>query len=145
MDEVLLGSDLVLMLLSISPIYGTTRLQKEVFLTWKTLFQKETADLGFFPYKFGAYSKTIDDSLDVLHNSGLIQIKSRSADTTTYSITSAGKRTISRKLKDMGINLKKLKDKKTDWDELKIRGLMKFVYRNYPEYTTKTKVPSLKW
>lgn len=145
MDEVLLGSDLVLMLLSISPIYGTTRLQKEVFLTWKTLFEKETADLGFFPYKFGAYSKTIDDSLDVLQSSGLIEIRSKNEDSTTYSITSAGKRTITRKLKDMDINLEKLKDKKIDWDELKIRGLMKFVYRNYPEYTTKTKVPSLKW
>lgn len=145
MDEFLLGSDLALMLLLISPIKGKTRLQKEVFLTWKTLFEKKTTDLGFFPYKFGAYSETLTDSLDVLQNTGLIQIKSGSKDATTYSITPVGKLTINRKLRDLDINLEKLKDKKTDWDELNIKGLMKFVYRNYPEYTTKTKVPSLKW
>ena len=145
MDEYLLGTDLMLMLLSISPIKGKARMQKQIFLAWKTLFNNQTTDLGFFPYKFGPYSKTITDSTNILQSTGLIKIIPRNAEATTFSITPKGKRIINKKLKDMNINLKKLKEKKTDWDELKIRGLMKFVYRKYPEYTTKTMVPSLKW
>ena len=145
MDEFLLGSDIVLMLLSISPVKGTTKLQKQVFLAWKTLFKKKTADPGFFPYKFGAYSKTIDDSIEVLKNSGLIIVKLRKGEGVQYFITPSGKRTVTRKLKRMDIVLEELKKKKTDWDEWTTRGIMKFVYRNYPEYTTKTKVPSFKW
>ncbi len=145
MDEFLLGSDLVLMLLSISPVKGATKLQKQVFLSWKTLFKKETTDLGFFPYKFGAYSKTIDDSIDILQNFGLIRIKPRKGEGVQYYITRAGIRIINKKLKNMDINLDELRKKKTDWDEWTTRGIMKFVYRNYPEYTAKTKVPSLKW
>jgi len=145
MDNFLLGSDLVLMLLSISSVKGTTKLQKQTFLVWKTLFNKKTADPGFFPYKFGAYSKAIDDSIEVLQNAGLLKIKPGKGEGVLYSITPTGKRTINRKLKDMEINLEKLREKKTDWDEWDTRGTMKFVYRNYPEYTTKTMVPSLKW
>jgi len=145
MEESLLGSDLVLMLLSLSPVKGTTMLQKQTFLAWETIFKKQTTDLGFFPYKFGAYSKTIDDSLKVLENSGLITIKPAKGEGVRYSITPSGKRTISKKLKKMDISLDELKEKKLDWDEWTTRGIMKYVYRNYPEYTTKTKVPSLKW
>ena len=145
MDEFLLGSDLVLMLLSISPVKGTTKLQKQVFLSWKTLFKKESTDPGFFPYKFGAYSKTIDDSIGILQNSGWIRIKPRKGEGVQYSITRAGTRIINKKLKNMDITLDELRKKKTDWNEWTTRGIMKFVYRNYPEYTEKTKVPSLKW
>ena len=45
----------------------------------------------------------------------------------------------------MNINLDKLKIKKLDWDEWNTRAIMKFIYRNYPEYTTQTEVPSLRW
>ena len=145
MDEYLLGRDLLLMLLSLSPVKGTTMLQKQTFLAWETLFKKQTTDLGFFPYKFGAYSKTIDDSITVLKNSGLITVKPAKGEGVRYSITLSGKRTINRKLKKLEISIDELKNKKVDWDEWTTRGIMKFVYRNYPEYTTKTKVPSLKW
>ena len=62
-----------------------------------------------------------------------------------YFITPSGKRAINRKLTKLEINIDELKKKKLDWDEWTTRGIMKFVYRNYPEYTTKTMVPSLKW
>lgn len=145
MEESLLGRDLVLMLLSLSPVKGDTMLQKQTFLAWEILFKKQTIDPGFFPYKFGAYSKAIGDSLKVLSNSGLITIKRAKGEGVRYSITPSGKRTISKKLKKMEINLDKLRAKKLDWDEWTTRGIMKYVYRNYPEYTTETKVPLLKW
>lgn len=145
MEESLLGRDLLLMLLSLSSVKGTTMLQKQTFLAWETLFKKQTTDLGFFPYKFGAYSKTIDDSITVLKNSGLIAIKPAKGEGVRYFITPSGKRAINRKLTKLEINIDELKKKKLDWDEWTTRGIMKFVYRNYPEYTAKTMVPSLKW
>ena len=90
MNELLLGSDLVLMLLYVSPIKGKTKLQKQVFLTWKTIFTKETADPGFFPYKFGAYSKTIKDSICILQKSGLIKVKLGQDEGVQYAITPKG-------------------------------------------------------
>jgi len=145
MDSFLLGSDLVLMLLSISPVKGKTKLQKKVFLTWKTIFPKKTVDPGFFPYKFGAYSQTIEDAVQVLQKTGLLKIKPGRGEALQYSITPSGKRKIKRKIRKMNIDLRKLRDKKIDWDEWTTKGIMRFVYRNYPEYTSKTKVPSLKW
>ena len=145
MDKYLLGNDLILMLLSISHVKGTTMLQKQIFLAWETLFKKQTTDLGFFPYKFGAYSKTIDDSIKILKNLEFIIIKPAKEEGMRYSITPSGKRTINRKLRKLEINLDELTEKKLDWDEWTAKGIMKYVYRNYPEYTTKTKVPSLKW
>ena len=145
MDELLLGSDLLLFLLYISPVKGTTKLQKQIFIAWKTIFKKKTADPGFFPYKYGAYSKTIDDSIEVLKKLGLIRVKPGKGEGVQYFITPKGKRSVTKKLKRMKLNVDELKKKKSDWDEWTTRGIMKFVYRNYPEYTTKTKVPSLKW
>ena len=40
---------------------------------------------------------------------------------------------------------KKLEEKKKDWDEWASDGIIQYVYRNYPEYATKTKIPRLKW
>ena len=144
MDESLFGGDLVLMLLSISSIKGKTMLQKHVFLAWKTLFNKQTNDPGFFPHKFGAYSKTVDDSTQVLKNLGFIQITSGRGKI-QYFITPKGRRVINTKIKKMGITLENLQKHKIDWDEWTTQGIMKFVYRNYPEYTAKTKVPHFKW
>ena len=45
----------------------------------------------------------------------------------------------------MNISLETLKKKKSDWDELTTKGIMKLVYRKYPEYTTQSEVPYLKW
>jgi len=66
MDKHLLGSDLILMLLSLSPIKGSTKMQKQVFLTWKELFSDITFEPGFFPWRYGAFNKLVEDTLKVL-------------------------------------------------------------------------------
>ena len=144
MEALLLPRDFVLMLLFISPVKGTTILQKQIFLAWKTIFAQQSHDLGFYSYKFGAYSTTIADSIKILESLKLIRIKNEKK-SVRYFITPLGKRVITKKLKKMNINLDKLKIKKLDWNEWDTRAIMKFIYRNYPEYTTQTEVPSLKW
>lgn len=145
MSYKLTGKDIILLLLLISPTRGKTKLQKQVFLTWKTIFNKNSNDLGFFPYKFGAYSKAIEDAIEILEKTNLIEIKKDRDEAQRYFITMEGKKEIINKIKDFKINLNKLSEKKIDWDEWSTKGIMRYVYRNFPEYTTETKVPSLKW
>jgi len=145
MDKKLLGKDLILMLLSISPIKGNTKLQKQVFLAWKTIFNDVTVDLGFFPWMFGAYSKAVEDSTRILLKQGYIRMKPGRGEGLRYSITPKGLKKIRTKLRELRIGLRDLPEKKIDWDEWSTKGILRHVYRNYPQYTTKTKVPSLKW
>ena len=84
-------------------------MQKQIFIAWKTIFKKKTADPGFFPYKYGAYSKTIDDSIEVLKKLGLIRVKPGKGEGVQYFITPKGKRSVTKKLKRMKLNVDELK------------------------------------
>src|SRR5574337_492477 len=74
LDRLLLTSDLILILLSISPIRGNTMLQKEVFLTWKNFFNDISVDPVFFAYKYGAYSKVVEDCVKMLEKQRYIKV-----------------------------------------------------------------------
>ena len=41
--------------------------------------------------------------------------------------------------------MEQLLERKARWDEWNTLGIMRYVYRNYPEYATKTMIPSLIW
>ena len=142
-DGFLAGGDLILLLLSVSPIRGRTKLQKQVFLTWKNIFNREVIDPGFFPHESGAYSRTVEDSTHMLQGLGLIKIKPGRDEGMRYSITPKGKRSISEKIRTSDISLERIKGKKSDWDELTTRGIIRLVCRNFPEYMVDTGVPDL--
>jgi uncharacterized protein YwgA len=145
MDNRLLGSDLILILLSISEIRGNTRMQKQVFLAWKELFQNITFDPVFFPWRYGAYSKLIEDTLRILESQKYIKIRRRKGEGSIFSITSSGQKKITEKMRKLKIDTQLLQQKKIDWDEWSHKGILRYVYRKYPEYTLKTEVPYLKW
>lgn len=145
MDKHLISSDLILMLLSVSPIRGNTKMQKEVFLTWKELFTDITLDPSFFPWKYGAFSKVVEDSLKILESQRNIKIRKRKGEGSVFSITEFGRNRIQDKMYRVGVNLRDLPKKKVDWDEWSPKGILRYVYRNYPQYTSETEVPSLKW
>lgn len=155
-SKTLFGTDIILLLLSVAPIKGKTKLQKQVFLAWKEFLYDKIDELGYFPYRYGAYSRLVDDSTKTLFIQNKIQMKKRKGEGTIYSITKKGKYTIfknirkrkksySRFLKTKNKYGEKLEDKKIDWDDWSAKGILRYVYRNFPEYTTKTRVPSLKW
>jgi uncharacterized protein YwgA len=145
MDKHLIGSDLILMLLSLSPIKGSTKMQKQVFLTWKELFSDVTFEPGFFPWRYGAFSKVIEDTLKILEKQNYIQIKRRKGQGSMFFITESGRSKIKHKMVSLGIDFRNLREKKTDWDEWSHKGILHYVYRKYPEYTSRTEVPHLKW
>lgn len=133
------------MLLTVSPIKGNTKLQKQVFLTWKRIFSDVTVDLGYYPWKFGAFSNSVKDSMKLLIKRKLVKLKPGKGESLTYIITKPGNLYIKEKLNKFNLDLRTLSDKKLDWDDWSTKGTLIHVYRNYPEYTAKTKVPSLKW
>ncbi|WP_316505572.1 hypothetical protein [Nitrosopumilus sp.] len=145
LDKKLLATDLILMLLSVSPIKGNTKLQKQVFLAWKKIFSDVTVDLGYYPWKFGAYSRSVEDSMKFLIKRKFVKIKPGKGESLMYILTNSGKQHIQEKLYELGLDMRSLPDKKLDWDDWDTKGTLIHVYRNYPEYTAKTKVPSLKW
>ncbi len=141
----LLSSDLILMLLMVAPIKGMTKMQKQVFLTWKELFKDVSVDLGYYPWKYGAYSKVVENSVKILEKQQLIEKRKRKGEGTIFDITKSGRNMIKNKIRIMRLDLRNLTEKKTDWDDWTSRGTLRYVYRNYPEYTSKTNIPSLKW
>jgi|GEM_PF-1906946 len=138
--------DIILLLLANGKTTGRTMMQKQVFLAYKEVLKDYSEDLLYHPDKYGPFSKLVEDSLKYLRNQGLIKVINRGEGHQTYILTEEGKRKaeeISKKLPDEIKNA--LKNQKISWDEWDTKGILRYVYRKYPEYTTKTKVPELKW
>ncbi|BAB59873.1 TVG0737684 [Thermoplasma volcanium GSS1] len=138
--------DIILLLLNYGKISGKTMMQKQVFLTVKEVFTNISA--LYHPDKYGPYSQLVSDIVVKLINDGKIIKFNRGEGHATYAITESGKEYINKVIKSKNINnedLEKLRKNKYDWDEWDTKGILRYVYRNYPEYATKTKVPELKW
>ncbi|MGC8622310.1 MAG: hypothetical protein ACP5U0_10385, partial [Caldisphaera sp.] len=66
----------------------------------------------------------------------------------TYYITKKGRNLVAeilKKKKFVREFIPIIKEKKADWDEWSSKGILIYIYRKYPEYTTKTRVPELRW
>ena len=144
-NEKILGTDIILFLLSIGQIRNKIVFQKQVFLAWKEVFYKETADLGYYPYMYGPFSQIITDAAKYLECDGLIKTITRKNEGSIFQITDYGLKKIHERINNLGINLSELKNKKKDWDEWDKEGIMRYTYRMYPEYTTETILDKFKW
>lgn len=144
-ENVIYGTDIVLLLLNVSEIKNDTFLQKEVFLAWKEVFPEKIVDLAFFPYYYGPYSEILIKITDHLSKKKLIKKIPINKKNFKYVITDLGKKFAQKRIEEINIPIDKLRNSKHKWEEWKRNGLMKYVYRNYPYYTSETKRPSLKW
>ena len=140
---------LVLMILNVGPINGRTKLQKEVFLAWNEVFGKKFAiDPIFHPDQFGPYSQLVVDSQAILKSKQEIRVIPRGEGHQTFVISQMGKAALMYELahSDIPSNLvTRLEEKKTDWDEWTAKGIMRYIYRNYPYYGIKARIKELKW
>jgi uncharacterized protein YwgA len=140
---------LILLILYIGPIRGRTKLQKEVFLAWHEVFGEYFAiDPIFHPDQFGPYSQLVVDTQAFLKSKNEIRVISRGEGHQTFVISEKGKSTLKKELvhSDMPEKLiRTLKEKKTDWDEWTAKGIMRYIYRNYPYYGIKARIKELKW
>ena len=140
---------LILALLNIGPIRGKTMLQKEVFLAWKEVFGgKYVMDPIFHPYHYGPYSQMVSDSQTILRSRQEIRVLSKGEMHQTYVISQKGKLTLAEEIRHSEIPediLNMLSTKKMDWDEWTSKGMMRYIYRKYPEYAVMAKIKELKW
>jgi uncharacterized protein YwgA len=141
MNEKLKIDEVILLLLNEGKIRGKSILQMEVFLAWKEIFKEEYLNNPMFqPNFYGPYSQLLEDLTYKLIMGGYVKKNPRGEGHTTYIITEKGKSLVKKILEEKKITDKlvnKLKEKKADWDELTSQGLLRYIYRNYPEYITK--------
>jgi uncharacterized protein YwgA len=140
--------ELILLILNEGKVSGKTKLQKEVFLAWKEIIKDHLVDPLFHPDYYGPYSDLIEDAIEQLKLEGYIKTAAIGEGHATYFITEKGKKKVREILENkkfISKFMQILKEKKIDWDEWSSKGILIYVYRKYPEYTTKTRVPELKW
>jgi uncharacterized protein YwgA len=136
---------LILLLLSVSPTKGDTKLQKQVFLAWKQIFPDTTLDPVYFPHRYGAFSVVVKEIMKGLLEQKLVQSDKRRGEGTIYTITDFGRERIDEKMKRLKIDVSTLQEKKVDWDEWTMFGAIRNTYRKYPAFAEKSVMKSLKW
>lgn len=135
-----------------APVRGRTRFQKMIFLMRERLKDdKRVPSLGFAPFDYGPYSKTLQRDIDALTSDGLIcedrSDSDRPARTVyTYAITEAGRGTADKLLSDpryevYGFNnaYDKLEEIKAEFNDTALPDLLRHVYARYPEYAALSK------
>lgn len=122
-------------------VKGVTRLQKIVFLIQKEI---GLGDFKFIPYKYGPYSKEIDDLIIELKDEGLIDI---SEEDLTYilhesplkilKLTKDGMREAEHFIDNLDKEvIMKAKFYTRIYSHVALIYLIAYVYAKYPEYTT---------
>jgi uncharacterized protein YwgA len=122
------------------PLHGKLMLVKEVFLIAKEMAPSLDAELQFFPYDLGPYSKILAERVDALVQKGLIEVENRGGDF-VFHLTQEGQRQAEQVMGKLTDELKSaLERKRRAWDQLGYRGIVRLVYTRYPEYTGKSKI-----
>jgi len=119
-------------------INGKLCFQKEMFLVVKEICPKLDDELEFKSYHYGPYSMKLASLLDNLKINSLINIQNHH-NTCTYSITKKGIEELLKVNFDDEIT-EKIKNLKINSNKLGYKGLLRYVYFNYPEYTDKSKI-----
>ena len=140
---------ILLLILDVGPIKGRTKLQKEVFLAWNEVLGKNFAiDPLFHPNQFGPYSQLVVDSQVMLKSKYELGVVPKGEGHQTFVISQKGKASLKEELAQCNIPdnlLRTLKEKKADWDEWTAKGIMRYIYRNYPYYAINARLKELKW
>ena len=159
--------DMILLLLYVikdKPIIHRTVLFKQIFLLYKEILPSliterykniKIVDHEFYPYKYGPYSDKLSKSLTNLYEQGFIDVKGRAkGKLEKFLLTKRGetyfKKFVKPEFQEFMEELEKiLKIKRIQWDQWSRDGILRYVYQNYPEYTTKSKLKNkyrrIKW
>ncbi len=135
------AKDFILLLLNVDnkkSIEGNLFLQKEMFLIVKEVWKGLETELNFVPYNYGPYSQRLVNLLRELNFNNLIFID-KSEETNKYSITKKGEEELN-KINFPKDIVKKVTNLKVGSNKLGYKGLLRYVYFNYPDYTTKSKI-----
>lgn len=132
----------LLLLLGVDPKIPLKRilLMKELFLFEKELAHKLKLNLESFqfePYKYGPYSRKLDDVLNSMD--GLIFISKGNKKEIT--LTEEGIKEAQKLLDSLPPStVEQLKFKRLGWDQWGTKGILKRVYTDYPIFTVKSEI-----
>jgi len=138
------SKELILLLLGVDP---DIPIKETLFMKEAFLMEKEGASeiglnlesLNFFPHHYGPYSKDLDDSLKEL-DGDIIDIHLEHGKK-LIKLNESGKKIAKNLLKGMPHDkIEKLRYKRVGWDQYGNRGILLRVYRDYPVYTSKSKI-----
>ena len=128
-------------------IYGRTRLMNACFLIDKKIkenFEVKT-DFDFFAHKYGPFDKHVYTAIEDLEAEGMIEVvdseELSSEDGDKHKLTPRGKQ----KASELYAELPERQQDLIDWVKYKpsqrpLSSLVNYVYSNYPEYTTESKI-----
>jgi hypothetical protein len=141
------SEDLVLILLGScnKPISGAILFMKEAFLLFEQKLKESSVPVfspNFIPYHYGPYSFDIDEAWSDLEQLGLIKIEGRrSTSKEIFSLTEEGKEEAQKILESLPENLRKeLPSWRQGLDQFGNDGILLDVYKNYPQYTDRSKI-----
>lgn len=140
MSSDLTAKDFILLLLSVDnqkPIDGNLFIQKEMFLIVKEVYSELEDELNFIAYNYGPYSKELVILLEDLEENSLIEIDN--SDGNKYQITDKGMEYLKNKSFSNDIK-QKIHNLKAGSNKLGYKGLLRYVYFTYPEYTENSKI-----
>lgn len=116
-------------------------LMKEAFLFEKELsyeLELNFDSLQFVPYKFGPYSKILDETLDSMDDLLIIEY---SAGKYEIKLNEKGKMEAEKLIETLpGDKVNKIKFTRIGWDQWGNKGILKRVYTDYPVYTVNSEI-----
>ena len=127
------------------PVFNRIVLMKEAFLFEKELARDiglNVANLGFVPYRYGPYSRDVDDAIRELERTGILQVDRVAAGQKEVIRLSPKGRDIAMEVLD-GLDegqTVRLRRKRKAWDQLGYQGLLERVYEEYPSYKTRSEI-----
>jgi hypothetical protein len=125
-------------------IPGITFLQKLLFLFYMEVspnLKIPAENPGYFSYKYGPYSDSIDDLLNVMIETKSICTSGgrKSSSTELFYLSDAGKIKAKNIFEKLNPNQQQyIIEFRKFWDQKKLVGIMKYVYSKYPDYTNKS-------
>ena len=116
-------------------------LMKEAFLFEKELSYEldlNFESLQFIPYKFGPYSKILDETLDLMDDLLTVEYSSGKYEIKLNEKGKAEARKVIETLPDDKIS--KIRFTRIGWDQWGNKGILKRVYTDYPIYTVNSEI-----
>ena len=140
MSSKLTAKEFILLLLNSDnqkPIIGNLFFQKEMFLIVEEVYPELRKELQFKAYDYGPYSQILVNLLRELRNDFLVNFEDSEGN--VYSITKQGQDYLKNIDFPPGIE-KKVNNLKRGSNKLGYKGLLRYVYFTYPEYTINSKI-----
>lgn len=135
--------DMLLLLLGVD---ADIPLKKILLMKEAFLFEKELSydlhlsfePLNFIPYKYGSYSKLIDETLVEMEDLLIIDNSSRKFE---IKLNDEGKKEAEQLIDTLPIDIiNKIKFTRIGWDQLGTKGILKRVYIDYPVYVVNCEI-----